>query len=129
MNRIDLPVSDRLEQPPEVRLREGAPFPAASAGFRADVLAFDAVYEDGFQRTAQQVGLGILTGNRGVSRHVPLLQGFDGLCDLVFDPLQGQRGWSIRRRKQEVNREKVRPDFLGEDKTPSHLAFWIKRKI
>ena len=63
-----LPVCDGLQEAPEERLRErpSVSLPAPAAGLRADVLALDAVDEDGLQGAAQQVGISVFTGDHGV---------------------------------------------------------------
>lgn len=80
-------MGDGLEEAPEERLREGSsvPLPAAAPGLRADVLALDAVDEDGLQGTAEEVGVPVLTGDHCVGRHVSLLQGLERLCQLLLD--------------------------------------------
>lgn len=60
-----LPVSDSLEEPPEERLRNGpsVPLPTPAPSIGMDVLALDAVNENGLQGTAEGVSITILTGN------------------------------------------------------------------
>lgn len=61
-------MGDGFEEVPEERLREepsvSRPTPAPS--LRADILALDAVDEDGLQGTAEEVGVTILTGDHSV---------------------------------------------------------------
>lgn len=84
------PVGDGFKKAPENGPRNGPSWPSLSpvTSIRADELALDAVDEDGFQSTTQEVCLLILTGDRGVCSDVPLLQDFQRLCDLFLDPLR-----------------------------------------
>lgn len=73
-------MGDGLEEAPEERLREGSPgvsLPAPAPGLGADVLALDAVDENGLQGTAEQIGVAIFAGHHGVRGHVALLQGLE----------------------------------------------------
>ena len=75
----DLPVGDGLEEAPEEGLREGSPaaLPGSPPRLGADVLALDAVDEDGLQGAAEQVSVSILAGDDCVRRHESLLQGLE----------------------------------------------------
>lgn len=85
-------MGDGLKEAPEERLREGSAttFPAAAAGLPADVLALDAVDEDGLQGAAEQVGVAVLAGDHRVRRHVAPLQGFERLRQLLFNLCDGK---------------------------------------
>lgn len=87
----DPPVGDSLKQAPENGLRNGPSWPSlapVTSSIRADELALDAMDEDGFQSTTQEVCLQILTGDGGVCSDVTLLQDLQRLCDLFLDPLR-----------------------------------------
>lgn len=91
---VSLPVGDGLEEAPEERLRErsSVPLPTPAASLRADVLALDPVDEDGLQGAAEEVSISIFTGDDCVWRHISLLQGLEGLCQLLFDLHVTERG-------------------------------------
>lgn len=63
-----LPVCDRLEEAPEIRLREDSsvtlPIPASSFG--ADILALDPMNENSLQSGAKEISILVFTGDHGV---------------------------------------------------------------
>lgn len=80
-------MGDSLKEAPEERLGEGpaVSLPAPAPHLCADVLALDAVDEDGLQGAAEEVGVTVLAGHHGVRRHIALLQGLQRLGQLLFD--------------------------------------------
>lgn len=80
-------MGDTLEEAPEKRLRKGStvPFPTAASRLWADVLALDTVDEDGLQGRAEEVSIGIITGDYRVWRYISFLQGLERLRQLLFD--------------------------------------------
>lgn len=80
-------MGDSLEKAPEERLREGlsVSLPTPAPCLRADVLALDSVDEDCLQGTTEQVSVTILAGDHSVRCYIPLLQGLERLCQLLFD--------------------------------------------
>lgn len=80
-------MGDGLQEGPEERLGEGpaVSLPATAPCLRADVLALDAMDEDGLQGAAEKVGVAVLAGHHGVRRHIALLQGLERLGQLLFD--------------------------------------------
>lgn len=63
-----LPVGDRLEEAPEIRLREDSPvtLPISASSFGADILALDPMNENGLQSGAKEVSILVFAGDHGI---------------------------------------------------------------